>query len=406
MIAARYLPALILALLLGPVSCGEGAPPPAPPAPAVTVATLQPETVTLTRELPGRTIPSLVAEVRPQVTGIVQDQLFDEGGIVEAGQPLYQLDDATYRARYNSAKAALTRAQVGLEVARTNANRASELAKTGAISRQDAENAVARLHQAEADVGVARAELASAEVVLNYARISAPIGGRIGKSSVTKGALVTANQDAPLATIQQLDPIYVDLTQSANELLALRRELAAGTLTESSDVPVAILLEDGSRHEYDGSLKFADISVDETTGSFSLRVVVPNPDNLLLPGMYLRAVVSNGVRENALLVPQQAVTRDPKGNANVMVVGPDGAVEARAVQVSRTVGDKWLVDGGLNAGERVIVEGLQKVRPGVTVQASELAPPNPVSPESDRGQQTPPIEPADKNAAPAEGGQS
>lgn len=406
MIAARYLSALILTLLLGPVSCGEGKAPPAPPTPAVTVATLQPETVTLTRELPGRTTPYLVAEVRPQVTGIVQEQLFAEGSIVEAGQPLYQLDDATYRAQYNSARAALTRAQVALEVARTNANRASELTKTGAISKQDAENAVARLHQAEADVGVARAELASAEVVLNYARISAPIDGRIGKSSVTKGALVTANQDTPLATIQQLDPIYVDLTQSASELLELRRELAAGTLTETGDVPVAVLLEDGSRYEHDGRLKFADISVDETTGSFSLRVVVPNPDNLLLPGMYLRAVVSNGVRQNALLVPQRAVTRDPKGNASVMVVDAAGTVQARTVQVSRTIGDKWLVDEGLNPGERVIIEGLQKVRPGVTVQATEVAPPDPVSPDSDRGPHAPAIEPADKDAASGDGGQS
>jgi membrane fusion protein, multidrug efflux system len=399
MIAVRYLSALPLALVLlltGPISCGKGDAPPAPPTPAVTVITLQPETVTLTRELPGRTTPYLVAEVRPQVTGIVQDQLFAEGGLVEAGQALYQLDDATYRARYNSARASLTRAHVALEVARTNANRTSELTRSGAISKQDAENAVARLHQAEADAGVARAELASAEVVLNYARISAPIGGRIGKSSVTKGALVTANQDTPLATIQQLDPIYVDLTQSASELLELRGELAAGTLTESGDVPVAILLEGGGRYPHDGRLKFTDVTVDETTGSFSLRVVVPNPDNMLLPGMYLRAVISNGVRQNALLVPQQAVSRDPKGNANALIVTPDGTVEARTVQISRTVGNKWLVDGGLRAGDRVIVEGLQKVRPGGSVQATELAP---ASPDSDRARPSPAMAPSGPDTA-------
>ncbi len=398
MYALRYftgLPPALCFLIISLAGCGADTPP-APPAAAVTVVSLQPENVVLTRDLPGRTTPYLVAEVRPQVTGIVRDQLFAEGSLVEAGQPLYQLDDATYRAEYNSAKAALTRAQVALETARTNEKRANELTKTGAISKQDAENALARLHQAEADVGVARAQLASAEVVLNYARISAPISGRIGKSSVTKGALVTANQDSPLATIQQLDPIYVDLTQSATELLELRREMAAGTVTETSDVPVAILLEDGSRYPHDGKMKFTDIAVDETTGSFALRIVVPNPDNMLLPGMYLRASVSNGVRENALLVPQQGITRDPKGGANAMVVTPDGTAESRAVQVSRTIGNKWLVESGLHAGDRVIIEGLQKIRPGAPVQATEFAPA--ISRDSDKVSPGPAIEPAQKDA--------
>jgi membrane fusion protein (multidrug efflux system) len=365
---------VLLALSTVLAACGGTAPPPQPPAPAVTVVTLKPEPITLTRELPGRTNPSLVAEVRPQVTGIVQDQLFAEGGRVDAGQPLYQLDDATYRANYNSAKASLARAEAALKVARLNANRAEELAKTGVISKQDHENAVATLQQAEADVEVAKAALASSKVVLGYARITAPIAGRIGKSSVTQGALVTANQDTSLATVQQLDPIYVDLTQSASELLQLRKEIIAGTLTETSDVPVAILLEDGSRYPHPGKMKFADVTVDPTTGSFLLRVVVPNPDNLLLPGMYVRAVVSSGKRQNGLLVPQRGITRDPKGNAIAMVVGADGKVEPRTVQVSRTVGDQWLVDGGLAAGDRVIIEGLQKVRPGMPVQVSEAAP--------------------------------
>lgn len=365
---------VLLALSTVLAACGGTAPPPQPPAPAVTVVTLKPGPITLTRELPGRTNPYLVAEVRPQVTGIVQDQLFAEGGRVDAGQPLYQLDDATYRANYNSAKASLARAEAALKVARLNANRAEELAKTGVISKQDHENAVATLQQAEADVEVAKAALASSKVVLGYARITTPIAGRIGKSSVTQGALVTANQDTPLATVQQLDPIYVDLTQSARELLQLRKEIIAGTLTETSDVPVAILLEDGSRYPHPGKMKFADVTVDPTTGSFLLRVVVPNPDNLLLPGMYVRAVVSSGKRQNGLLVPQQGITRDPKGNAIAMVVGADGKVEPRTVQVSRTVGDQWLVDGGLAAGDRVIIEGLQKVRPGMPVQVSEAAP--------------------------------
>lgn len=366
-----FLPLAFSIVLAG---CGGGAPPPSMPAAAVTVVTLKAQPITLTRELPGRTNPFLVAEVRPQVTGIVQDQLFTEGGRVEAGQALYQLDDATYRADYNSAKATLRRAQVALEVARANAARAAELTKTGVISKQNSENAVAMLHQAEADVGVAEAALASSKVRLDYAHITSPIDGRIGKSSVTRGALVTANQDTPLATVQQLDPIYIDLTQSATELLQLRKELAAGTLTETSDVPVTVLLEDGSHYAHPGKLKFADVTVDPTTGSFLLRVAVPNPDSFLLPGMYVRAVVSNGKRQNGLLVPQQGITRDPKGNATAMVVGEDGMVEARMVEVNRTIGDQWLVDGGLTAGERVIIEGLQKIRPGMPVQVTEVMP--------------------------------
>lgn len=365
---------LLLAVSIALTACGGTTPPPQPPAPAVTVVTLKPEAVTLTRELPGRTNPYLVAEVRPQVTGIVQDQLFAEGGRVDAGQALYQLDDATYRANYNSARASLARAEAALKVARLNATRAEELAKTGVISTQDHENAVAALQQAEADVEVAKAALASSRVVLGYARITTPIAGRIGKSSVTKGALVTANQDETLATVQQLDPIYVDLTQSASELLQLRREIIAGTLSEASDVPVTILLEDGSHYPHPGKMKFTDVTVDPTTGSYLLRVVVPNPDDLLLPGMYVRALVSGGKRRDGLLVPQQGITRDPKGHATAMVVGEDGKVEPRVVQVSRTVGDRWLVDSGLAAGDRVIIEGLQKVRPGVPVQASEAEP--------------------------------
>ena len=226
------------------------------------------------------------------------------------------------------------------------------------------------LRQAEADVGVARAALQGRNVTLDYARINAPISGRIGKSSVTRGALVTANQATPLATIQQTDPMYVDLTQSSSELLALRRSLAAGT-AEQADLPVNILLEDGSEYAYDGRLEFTEVTVDPSTGSYLLRVQVPNPDHLLLPGMYVRAEIGAAVRQEALLVPQKGITRDPKGNATAMVVGKDGKVEPRAVQVSRTIGDQWLVEGGLVAGDKVIVAGLQKIQPGVPVQASE-----------------------------------
>jgi membrane fusion protein, multidrug efflux system len=369
---SRFPVAFSLVLLLLVAGCGGGeAPQPQMGPPAVTVVTLQTEPVTLTRELPGRTTPYVVAEVRPQVTGIVEERLFTEGSFVEAGQPLYQLDDATYRAAYNSARASLSRARAALEVARLNAERAAELVKVNAVSRQEHENAVAAFEQAKADVGVAEAQVAATAVKLGYARITSPIAGRIGKSSVTQGALVTADQAEPLATVQQLDPIYVDLTQSASELLELRRALALGSIQEAEGMPVAVLLEDGTRYGEEGELAFTDVAVDPSTGSFSLRVVVPNPDHMLMPGMYVRAVISNAVLEEGLLVPQQGITRDPRGNASAMVVAKDGTVQVRPVELSRTIGDKWLVRDGLLAGDRVIVEGLQKIQPGMPVEATE-----------------------------------
>jgi membrane fusion protein (multidrug efflux system) len=346
----------------------------------VTVVTLVPQTVTLTRELPGRVVPSLVAEVRPQVNGIVARRLFTEGSLVEAGQPLYQIEDATYRADSETAAAGLARAEASLLTAQLNAPRTVELLKIGAISKQDAERAAAVLRQAEADVQAARAAVARAAVVLGYARITAPISGRIGKSSVTQGALVTANQDAALAIVQQLDPVYVDVTQSSVELLELRRALAAGRLQGARNLPVRILLEDGSPHEHEGELAFSDVTVDPSTGSFSLRVIVPNPRHMLLPGMYVRAVVGDGERENALLAPQQGVTRDPKGHTTAMVVSKEGKAEMRTITVSRTVGDRWLVEEGLAAGDRIIVEGLQKVRPDAPVQAIEAGTPAAAAP--------------------------
>lgn len=358
---------------MGLAACGDNSPPPAAAAVPVTVVTLKPENITLTRELPGRTNPFLVAEVRPQVSGIVKNRLFTEGGLVKADQPLYQLDDATYRADVASAQASLARAKATLTSARLTAKRTAELAKIDAVSRQDNENAIAAEAQAAADVKTAEAAVQRTSVILGYATITSPISGRIGKSSVTQGALVTANQPAALATVQQLDPIYVDLTQSSNELLQLRRELAAGTLTATNHVPVTIFLEDGTPYAHPGKLTFADVTVDPTTGSFLLRVLVPNPDDILLPGMYVRAEVSSGERPNGLLVPQRAIARDPKGNTSALVVDKDNKVEQRMVQVSRTIGDQWLVEGGLAAGDKVIVEGLQKVRPGSLVQASEAS---------------------------------
>ncbi|MBF5046165.1 efflux RND transporter periplasmic adaptor subunit [Aggregicoccus sp. 17bor-14] len=352
---------------------GGGGPPQGMPPPAVTVVTLHAGPVMLTRELPGRTNPFLVAEVRPQVNGIVEKRLFTEGGVVKAGQPLYQLDDSTYRAEHASAQAQLERAQATLTQQELNAKRAGELARMGSISTAEHERAEATFRQAQADVKAAQAAVQRTAVTLSYARIVSPISGRIGKSSVTQGALVTANQPQALATVQQLDPIYVDLTQSSAELLELRKAVAAGTLERADSAPVTVLLEDGSRYSHQGKLAFSDVTVDPGTGSYSLRVQVPNPDNVLLPGMYVRALVGNGVREQGLLVPQQGVARDPKGDATALVVNKEGKVEPRVVKASRTVGDKWLVDSGLVDGDRVIVEGLQKVQPGMPVQATEAA---------------------------------
>ena len=357
---------------------GDQAPPQGPGAVPVSVVTLAPQTVTLTRELPGRTHAFLVAEVRPQVDGIVKQRLYTEGATVRAGQPLYQLDDATYRAEYASAKAALARAEATLNTARLTARRSADLVAINAVSKQEDESANAALKQAEADVAAAEAALQRAGVILGYARITSPITGRIGKSSVTQGALVTANQAAPLATVQQLDPVYVDLAQSSAEFLELRKGISAGRIEGASDLPVKIVLEDGTQHAEDGKLAFSDVTVDPGTGSVALRVVVPNPQNVLLPGMYVRALVGSGVRENALLVPQQGIARDPKGNTTAMVVAQDGTAELRPVRVSWAIDDKWLVEDGLAAGDKVIVAGLQKIQPGAPVDATEAgaAPPD------------------------------
>jgi membrane fusion protein (multidrug efflux system) len=372
-----------LVLFAALAGCGaKTAPPEGRGAVPVTVVTLAPMTVTLKRELPGRVTPFLVAEVRPQVNGIIAQRLFTEGGLVRAGQPLYQIEDAAYRADRESAAASVARAEATLVTAQLNARRSAELVKVDAVSKQDDEDAAAALRQAEADLKAARAALARADVVLGFARITAPISGRIGKSSVTQGALVTANQAAPLATVQQMDPVFVDVTQSSAEFLELRRALAAGTLKGTRDLPVTIMLEDGSQFDQPGKLEFSDVTVDPTTGSFALRIVVPNPQNILLPGMYVRAVVGDGRRENALLAPQQGVTHDPKGGTTAMVVDKDGKVELRQIEVSRAIGDKWLVESGLAAGDRVIVEGLQKIKPGAPVQATEAgtAPPAATAP--------------------------
>ncbi len=341
----------------------------------VTVVTLKAQPVTVTRELPGRTTAYLVADVRPQATGIIKARLFEEGAAVKAGQPLYQLDDALYRAQFQNSEAALAKAEAALEVARLSARRASELVKTHAISAQDHDNAIAAERQAAAEAVATKAALETSRVNLAYTRITAPISGRIGKSAVTPGALVVANQSAPLATIQQLDPMYVEVSQASSEWLRLKEEIDAGRLTAGgAGTRVGVLLEDGRRYPQDGRLEFADVTVDTGTGSFALRAIVPNPTDTLLPGMYVRAILSEGIRSDAVLVPQVAVAHDPKGGATALVVGAENKVEQRTVTVSRAIGDQWLVEAGLRAGDRVIVEGVQKVRPGAVVRPTEAAP--------------------------------
>ena len=371
-ISVRALTLFTAAVALSACS-GEKAAPPAPPPPEVRVVTLEAQGVTLNRELPGRVNPFVVAEVRPQVTGIVKEVAFTEGTAVKAGELLYGLDDETLRAEVGATKAQVARADSSAAAARLTAQRNAELARKNFISRQENDNAIAALRQAEAEVALANANLARSETLLGRARIVSPINGRIGKSNVTRGALVTANQAQALATVQQLDPIYVDLTQSSAELLAMRRELASGRAREAEQ-PVKIVLEDGTRYEHAGKVKFSDVTVDPATGSYLLRVVVPNPKNMLLPGMFVRAELGNAVREKAILVPQPAVMRDAKGQTSVMLLGADGIVQPRPIKVSRTQGDAWLVEEGLAPGDRVIVEGLQKIQPGAPARASAGAP--------------------------------
>ena len=366
------LPAALILATLALGACGDkAAAPAAPPAAAVTVVTLASAPVTLTRELTGRAEASQVAEVRPQAGGIVERLLFTEGGSVQAGQALYQLDQTAYRADAGSAQAAVARAQASLVTARLSAGRSAELVKTNLISRADNDNAQAALRQAQADLRAAQATLQGANVPLAFTRVTAPISGRIGRSSVTRGALVTASQATPLATIQDLDPMYVEVSQSSAELLQLRREIAAGSLQGTHDVPVNITLEDGSAYPQQGKLSFAEAMVDPATGAVALRVVVPNPDQLLLPGMFVRATIANARRQDAILAPQQGITRNAKGDATAMVVGADGKVAQREVVVSRAIGNKWLVESGLKAGDKLIVEGLQKIAPGAPVNATE-----------------------------------
>jgi membrane fusion protein (multidrug efflux system) len=335
------------------------------------VVAIQPQRVALTTELSGRTAPCQVAEVRPQVNGIIQKRVFTEGSDVKAGEVLYLIDPATYQAAFASAKAAEARAEANLGTVRLKEERYRDLVKIKAVSQQDYDDAHAGLKQAEADVASARAALETARINLAYTKVTAPISGRIGRSAITDGALVTASQPAALATIQQLGSMYVDVTQSTAELLRLKQNLAIGVVKKgkSAQAPVRLLLEDGTPYPLAGSFKFSEVTVDQSTGSVTLRAEFPNPKQTLLPGMFVRAIVEEGINESAILVPQRGVTRNPKGEAMVMVVGAGEKAEPRLIQVVRTVGDNWLVSDGLKAGDRVILEGLQKARPGAQVKA-------------------------------------
>jgi membrane fusion protein (multidrug efflux system) len=345
-------------------------PPPARGTPQVGVMTVQPQNVTINTELPGRTAPVLIAEVRPQVTGLVLSRNFVEGSEVKAGEVLYEIDPATYRATADSAGAALAKAEAGLQSTRLKAERYKELVDIKAVSQQDNDDAAASLQQAEADVATARASLETARINLAYTRITSPISGRIGKSSVTAGALITANQTTALATVQKLDPIYVDVTQSSAAVLRLRRALAQDDLSAAAGnaVRIGLLLEDGSRYPLEGKLRFSDVTVDPNTGAITLRAEFPNPKRELLPGMYVRAVLEEGSKDDALLVPQQAVSRDESGKALAYVVTADSKLEQRALHTERAIADRWLVSSGLKAGDRLVVEGLQNAHPGAPVQ--------------------------------------
>jgi len=337
--------------------------------PEVAVVTLQSERAAVTAELPGRTSAYLMAEVHPQVNGIVQKRFFTEGSDVKEGDVLYQIDPKPYQAAYDTASASLARVEANLPAIRKRAERFKELLTVNAVGQQDYDDAVAALKQVEAEVQALKAGLETARINLAYTRIVAPISGRIGKSNVTPGALATAYQGPAFTTIQQLDQVYVDSPQSSAILLGIQRNLAANRIKGSTDqAKVKLLLEDGTPYAQPGILKFSDVTVDPSTGSQTLRMVFPNPRHILLPGMYVRAIVEEGVAEQAILVPQQGVTRDPKGNAIALVVDGSDKVEQRTLTVDRAIGSRWLITEGLRAGDRVIVEGLQKVRPGVAVK--------------------------------------
>jgi membrane fusion protein (multidrug efflux system) len=359
---------LLCSLLLPGCERRQQAPP--PPVPEVSTVTVQTQKIMLSTELPGRTSAYRIAEIRPQVSGLILKRLFTEGSGVKAGQALYQIDPAPFQAALDNAQAALGRAEANLPAIRSRAERYREVLADKAVSQQDYDDAVAAMTQVKADIQYWKATVETARINLGYCRVTAPISGRIGKSNVTEGAIVTAYQPVALATIQQLDPIYVDVPQSTTELLRLKRRLEDGRLKShgTNQNKVKLILEDGTAYPPEGTLQFRDVTVDPTTGSVILRVVFTNPEGVLLPGMFVRAVIKEGVNEQAILIPQQGVSRDPKGNPVSLIVDAEGKAQQRMLTLDRAIGDKWLVSAGLAPGNRVIVEGMQRVRPGAAVK--------------------------------------
>lgn len=364
---------VVLVMLVGGLflgGCDRQQPSAPSPVPEVGIVTIQSHEVVLTSELPGRTSPFRVAEIRPQVSGLIQKRLFTEGSDVKAGQVLYQIDQTSFQVALDNTRAALGRVEANLPAARSRADRFRQLLEVKAVSRQDYDDAAAALKQTEADIAYWKAKLEEARINLRYTRITAPISGRIGRSSVTEGALVTAYQPVALATIQQMDPIYVDVPQSTADTLRLRQRLENGRLycNVTDQKEVGLLLEDGTPYPLKGTLQFRDVTVDSTTGSVILRIVFPNPDAELLPNMFVRAILRECVAEKAILIPQQSVSRDPKGNPYTLIVTAEDKVDRRPLELDRAIGNDWLVTSGLAPGERVIVEGIQKVRPGSPVK--------------------------------------
>ena len=360
--------------LLALTACGGGQPQQAPQAPPVGYVVVREQPVTLTTELPGRTTAFETSEVRPQVNGLVLERLFVEGDVVHKGQPLYRIDPAPYEAQVASARAALTRARSSIASSAALARRYGELVKINAIARQEFENAQTTAAQAQADVAAQQAALRTAQIDLGRTTIRAPITGRIGRSLFTTGALVSASQANALATIQRIDPVYVDIQESSADLLKLRQQILSGQLTRDGNAHVKLKLEDGSEYGAQGTLRFADVTVDPTTGSQIIRALFPNPNGLLLPGMFVRASLVEGTQAKAMLVPQRAVSRDEKGQPTVLVIGAGNKAEPRTLVSNRTDGDNWIVTGGLKPGDKVIVEGAMMLRPGMPVQGSPWNP--------------------------------
>ena len=375
----RLISAATAAIVLA--ACGQKQSAPPPQIPEVGIVTVQPTSVPVVSELPGRTSAYLVAQVRARVDGIVLRREFTEGTMVKAGQRLYKIDPAPYIAALNNAKASLASAQANLVSTTAQANRYKVLVAANAVSKQDYDNAVAAEGVARASVDAGKAAVDTAQINLGYTDVTSPVTGQVGISQVTPGAYVQASQATLMSTVQQLDPMYVDLTQSSLDGLRLRREVQEGRLKTSGPnaAKVKLILEDGRSYAETGKLQFTDVTVDQTTGSVTVRAIFPNPNRVLLPGMFVRAQIEEGVNNNAFLVPQVGVTRDQKGQANVYVVGADNKIELRPIVTAGTQGQDWIVEGGLNAGERVVVQGVGKVQPGLTVKPvpAQLPPPPP-----------------------------